>query len=410
MRRSGIFGWNAFTLIELLVVIAIIAILAALLLPALAAAREKARRTACMSNLNQIGIGLASYTSDYGGYMPGKPEWGYQYSYQGKSLYKTRTGEVFDSCGGRDQERRTDMRTIASGYIDNTALPPKGTLRTAPIGLGLLLTTGSLGDGRVFYCPSASGATETCASNQSYNDRDPNRTPDNNNLSDWLAAGGTDAFTLTNGYWLKRNIETSLANKVTTVIGQYSYRSQPGWGYSTGVSQGQSMMRMRVGVRYTSPIVITDAACPVFKTTKLLGNRSIVSDAFSKNTTAALALRPGFGSRAHRDGYNVLYGDYHAQWYGDPQGRIMWWQGTFLTGIRGAGLFFSDHYFGADANNWWDKGSDALNPDTSYSAGWRDQGAQITNQMAVNGVPLIWNMFDTLAGIDVGVKPGTGKF
>ena len=66
---------RAFTLIELLVVIAIIAILAALLLPALAAAREKARRTACINNLNQVGKGLEMYTGDYGQYFPGGNSW-----------------------------------------------------------------------------------------------------------------------------------------------------------------------------------------------------------------------------------------------------------------------------------------------------------------------------------------------
>lgn len=56
---------KGFTLIELLVVIAIIAILAAILFPVFARARENARRSACQSNLKQIGLGFAQYTQDY---------------------------------------------------------------------------------------------------------------------------------------------------------------------------------------------------------------------------------------------------------------------------------------------------------------------------------------------------------
>lgn len=64
-RSTGRSRGRGFTLIELLVVIAIIAILAAILFPVFARARENARRSACQSNLKQIGLGIMQYSQDY---------------------------------------------------------------------------------------------------------------------------------------------------------------------------------------------------------------------------------------------------------------------------------------------------------------------------------------------------------
>ena len=91
VSRPGV----GFTLIELLVVIAIIAILAALLLPALAMAKDKAARTTCINNLKQAGLAFRMYADDNNDFMA-PPNWGTPNDAAGKPL----PGRVYTAING----------------------------------------------------------------------------------------------------------------------------------------------------------------------------------------------------------------------------------------------------------------------------------------------------------------------
>lgn len=155
---------GAFTLIELLVVVAIIAILAAMLLPALQAAREKARRSTCMGNLSQMALGLESYLGDYGGYYPSWAGWGSNASNGGES-YMGEGGlysdpllgqEVLTGLPGAIYNRRNDYfyQALAAGHKPSFDFSG-GQLNLAPLGLGYLPVCGYLTDLAGFYCASA---------------------------------------------------------------------------------------------------------------------------------------------------------------------------------------------------------------------------------------------------------------
>ena len=438
---------SAFTLIELLVVIAIVAILAALLLPALAAAREKARRSSCMNNLKQQHLGVEQYLSDYGQYYPSWPSVGWTGdATQGAMMWENAGLFTARKADGTEVTRQTwptnmtdwdgaawkfrihigNWRSIAtvaynitnaswSSSLDDpfNADQTPGNVNLAPIKMGLVATCGYMPDLAVLYCPSGRGMPDPLKkpggdSAQAMGTMD-GRLID---LADLQKAGaetgGTEARTLIYGdYTSFAADQYSYGLEVgysKTIRSSYNYRPGIAMGFYGNALTGNVIpVDQKQVLGGTSPVVKGRAGSQFFGTSKKLAGRALLCDTFERlcsirNSSGGYDFRPGSTSQwqsyaylesceraasnhMHRDGYNVVYGDGHAKWYGDPDLRILWMKMSDTTTASSERI----------TESW----SSSIMP-MDYTI---ETPAQ-SEQGRVAAGYLVWHLFDMAGGVD----------
>ena len=331
---------HGFTLVEMLVVVAIIAILAAMLLPALAMAREKARRAGCATNLRQIGTALQGYLGDYSDYYPGGHAWNGGPDLRSSSqadlvewFSDSRTGATL-AVGGAAYGYPMQGWAIAQGKMHWNAISfgdkphgssfAAGELNMGPVNLGFLVVCSYLPDARSFFCPSA---TVSSGWDSPWDD-----------LRDMKLAGGFGRSTILWGDW--DSIPTCPYSTTNYRMLRVPYHYRNAACGHRDLTMGETLT-----VFYTRPAVRTHPNCPYFKTSRLLGARAIVCDSFRKPRTRP-THEPGDGLRTHQSCYNVLFGDHHVSLHADAEQRIGYWPMATDFSINLAQSGYAADFFG----------------------------------------------------------------
>ena len=325
---------DGFSLIELLVVLVVIAVLAGLLLPALVAARQKSARVTCATNLKQIAAGLEMYCSDSTGYFP---SWhGYGWLAEDVRYFDRFGVSRVPDVADEEKPGIHDMRAQATAKNEQKSGNPKwqpGDLARCPINLGFLMVAGYVQDGLIFRCPSAGMDGREAI---------------------WKKIGGNDAHALLYGYDVEQN------KQQVHVKGSYNYRNAAVDLFGDVPSD----------MPFTRPIVTARPNSAPFATQRLLGARTVCCDTFDRPYAPGGQEDnpfPGRGAETHIEGYNVLYGDWHVKWYGDPEGQIIWYWPEYRSS---------------------DVPTD--NPDACHD--WIDRSNL--------GAHEVWHLFDVAGGID----------
>jgi hypothetical protein len=253
--------------------------------------------------------------------------------------------------------------------------PANNLFSFAAIGLGYLLTTNTLADGKTLTCPSTAG--------------------------DWQAVYGSSALTIPGNLWkriggsdayhLEHPADVSFASNGGNAYGissTYQYRLMPvtvhwySWHYSYG--------RVWPGVK---PQLTVWNGAPAFRTQKMLAGRSVVIDNIDNvhvnqggDVLKVYGVKGGAVQFHHRDGYNVLYGDQHTRWYGDPGQRIAYISGGGYNGYLPSGTWYG-------STDPWNLTAPAA---SAHSDGYGDNQTPLFNT-----AQRVWMLFDQAEGIDI---------
>ena len=306
------------------------------------------------------------------------------------------------------------LRCIFAGKLPGTkgydsVARPAGQLNLGPVGLGMLLTAGYLGDAKTFYCAShnVSSSLDEQKITLIGNSRADYRWTYACSQGQWKTAGGFDAATAMTGNWgaavtpWEYQPWGHYAFGGRAVFSSYAYRNMPVLTLYSGTQDLSGMLGVtlrggKMRVAYAKPFVEQSLNAPAFKTQKLLAGRAIVSDMFGKATwndsSCSPINNPGEGLLHHRDGYNVLYGDWSAKWYGDPQQRLIYWPNNATECYR------NDTYSSV-TTDWGHWGSPSYYDQISVYA------TQYASAQHVEGSTGVWHMFDVNAGTDADSQP-----